>query len=96
MRFAAQPLAAFVIVQCTDAWLTATGIERFGFSIEANPIVAWYAQALGVGLALLMVKSVAVACATALHVQSRHRTLTVLTGLYIVVAIIPWMLTLWR
>ncbi len=89
------PLAAFVIVQCTDAWLTAIGIYRYGVAVEANPIVAWYTHVLGVGVALLAVKAVAIGCAAALHAQTCRRTLSALSALYVVVAIIPWIVALW-
>ena len=38
---------AFVVVQALDGAMTFIGIHRFGTHIEANPLLAWYAQALG-------------------------------------------------
>lgn len=87
-------LLVFVLVQCADAWLTAIGIGRFGSAIEANPILAWYVAAFGAGVALGAAKLIAVGCAGALYVQAWHRTLTALTLLYVLVAIVPWMLAL--
>lgn len=87
-------LLAFVLVQCADAWLTAVGISRFGSAIEANPILAWYVGAFGAGIALGAAKLMAVGCAGALYFHACHRTLTALTLLYVVVAIVPWMLAL--
>lgn len=92
--FRAAILLAFVLVQCADAWLTAIGIGRFGIAIEANPILGWYVGAFGAGIALGAAKLMAVGCAGALYAQACHRTLTALTLLYVVVAIVPWMLTL--
>lgn len=92
--FPAAILLAFILVQCADAWLTAIGISRFGSAIEANPILAWYVSAFGAGVALAAAKLMAVGCAAALYIHACHRTLTALTVLYVVVAIVPWMLAL--
>ena len=87
-------LFVFVAVQCTDAWLTAIGIGRFGSTIEANPILAWYVTTFGAGITLVSAKAIAVGCAAALYAQAWHRTLAALTLLYLIFAIIPWMLAL--
>jgi hypothetical protein len=87
-------LLAFILVQCADAWLTVIGIGRYGAAIEANPILAWYVAAFGAGIALGAAKLMAVGCAAALYVHACHRTLTALTLFYVVVAIVPWILTL--
>jgi hypothetical protein len=87
-------LLAFIAVQCADAYLTVVGIARFGFDVEANPILAWYVTAFGAGTALIGAKTVAVACAATLWAGGRQRTLAVLTVLYVVAAIVPWMLAL--
>ena len=89
------PLLSFVVVQCADAWLTTIGIHRFGFGIEANPILSWYAYALGAGVTIFGAKALAVGCAAALHYQGRYRTLSALSALYVVAAIIPWLVVLW-
>ena len=87
-------LVVFVAVQCADAYLTVEGIARFGFAVEANPILAWYVAAFGTGVALVGAKTVAVACAATLWAGGRQRTLAILTALYVVAAIVPWMLAL--
>jgi hypothetical protein len=87
-------LLTFIVVQCTDGWLTAVGIARFGAGVEANPILAWYALAIGSDRALIGAKLLAIGCAAALHVYARHRILATLTLFYVVLAIIPWILTL--
>ena len=83
-----------VLLQGADACLTTAGIHRFGFAIEANPIVAWYTQVFGIGVALFGAKMVAVGCAAALHVNGRYRTLYALSALYLLFAIIPWIVAL--
>lgn len=90
----APTLFVFVAVQCTDAWLTAIGINRFGSTVEANPILAWYVTTFGAGIALVSAKVIAIGCAAALYAQAWHRTLAALTLLYLIVAIIPWILAL--
>ena len=92
--FGAPTLFVFVAVQCTDAWLTAIGIDRFGSAVEANPILAWYVTTFGAGIALVCAKVIAVGCAAALYAHAWHRTLSLLTLLYLIFAIIPWMLAL--
>ena len=87
-------LLAFVLVQCADGWLTAIGISRFGSAIEANPLLAWYVSTFGAGIALGAAKLMAVGCAVALYFHACHRTLIALTVLYLVVAIVPWMVAL--
>jgi hypothetical protein len=94
VRSGAPTLFAFVAVQCADAWLTAIGIARFGATVEANPILAWYMTTFGTGITLVSAKVIAIGCAAALHAHARHRTLAALTLLYLIVAIIPWMLAL--
>lgn len=81
---------AFVAVQALDGVLTYIGLRTFGLGIEANPVVAWYAGAFGPAAGLLAAKLFAVACASILYVTARHRTVAVLTLLYLAFAIAPW------
>ena len=80
----------FVAVQALDGVLTYVGVRTFGLGIEANPVVAWYAEAFGPAAGLLAAKTFAIACASVLYVTARHRTVAVLTLLYLAFAIIPW------
>ncbi len=89
-RFGHVVILAFLFTQTWDGACTYLGIKTFGIEIEANPIVAWYVVAFGVGGAIIFVKGLAVACAAALHVHSRHWTLAALTLLYVFGAIWPW------
>ncbi len=81
---------AFVAVQVLDGVLTYLGVRIFGLSIEANPLVAWYAGALGTVAGLIAAKLFAIGCASVLYVTARHRTVAVLTVIYLVFAIVPW------
>jgi len=80
----------FVLAQLADGALTYFGVHVFGQTIEANPILSWYIAVLGAGMALFGAKMLAVACATALHLKCRHRTVGALTVFYLAVAVWPW------
>jgi uncharacterized membrane protein len=88
-------LVLFLIAQLLDGVFTYVGIATFGESIEANPLIAWYIAMFGPGVALIGAKTFAVACAATLHFCERHRTVGVLTIIYLAVAIWPWMLIIW-
>jgi len=81
---------AFAAVQVLDGVLTYLGVRTFGLSIEANPLVAWYAGTLGPAAGLIAAKLFAVACASILYATARHRTVAVLTVIYVLFAIVPW------
>ena len=83
-------LLAFLGAQFFDGALTYIGVHHYGVGIEANPIVGWYIAVLGIGYALFATKALAVACAALLHLFSRHRVIGVLTILYLMAAIRPW------
>ena len=89
-------LLFFLIAQAFDGGLTYLGIMRYGVQIEGNPIVAWYVSELGVGVAIAAAKGFATVCAATLHLYSRHRTLGLLTILYLTAAVWPWMRLLSR
>jgi hypothetical protein len=81
---------AFVAVQVLDGVFTYIGVLTFGIGIEANPLVAWYAEAFGPAAGLAAAKIFAIGCASVLYLTSRHRTVAVLTLLYLAFAILPW------
>ena len=83
-------LLAFLLAQLADGALTYLGVHVFGLDIEANPILSFYIAAFGVGAALFAAKLLAVTCAMTLHLTARHRTVGVLTILYLGVAVWPW------
>lgn len=88
-------LVAFLVAQVCDGVFTYLGITIFGTGIEANPIVAWYVMAAGVGTALVAMKALAVACGATLHFRAMHRTVGVLTVVYLSGAVWPWSRLLW-
>jgi hypothetical protein len=84
-----------VIVQALDGAMTFIAIRTVGTPIEANPILVWYVEALGPGLALTAAKLFAVGCGVALYLNDQHRTIAALAFVYMVGAIIPWIHLFW-
>jgi arginine exporter protein ArgO len=83
-------MIAFVVAQICDGVLTYIGVRTFGLDIEANPIISWYIEVLGVGTALMAAKGLAIACATLLYKFAHYRTIGALTVIYFTMAIRPW------
>lgn len=81
---------AFVAVQALDGAMSYIGVHTFGTWIEANPMVAWYAETLGPAAAFTLVKLFAVGCGTVLYLAARHRTVAALTLIYLAFAVAPW------
>jgi uncharacterized membrane protein len=88
-------LVFFLLSQMTDAVFTYVGISTFGPSIEANPLVASQIAVFGAGITLIVMKTMAAACASLLHWRAMHRTIGVLTIFYLAAAVWPWTLALW-
>jgi len=78
-----------VIAQALDGIFTYLGIRTFGLS-EGNPLIAYSFRHAGVGPGLTGAKLLAVGCSMLLHLLGLHRTLGVLTLLYLSLAILPW------
>jgi hypothetical protein len=87
---------AFVVVQALDGALTFVGIHTFGPRIEANPLVAWYVDALGPAFAVWAAKLFAVACGVALYLTAQYWTIAALAGLYVLAALGPWAHLFWQ
>ena len=88
-------LLVFLLAQLSDGVLTYVGISTFGEAIEANPLLAWYIAMFGPGVAVIGAKALAVACAATLHFCARHRTVGVLTIVYLAAAVWPWTHIIW-
>ena len=80
----------FVAVQALDGVLTFIGMHTYGLRIEANPIIAWYASAVGPALAVSAAKLFAVGCGITLYLTARYGTIAALALFYVVGAIAPW------
>jgi arginine exporter protein ArgO len=88
-------LVTFLLAQVSDGLFTYVGIATFGARIEANPVVAWSIAVFGTGIALVTMKALAAACASLLHFRRMHRTIGVLTIVYLTCAVWPWTYALW-
>ena len=83
-------IVVFLVAQVCDGMFTYIGVHAWGIVAEANPIMSFYMATLGVGFALLASKTFAIACAAVLHLHARHRTVALLTILYLAMAVRPW------
>jgi hypothetical protein len=81
---------AFVVVQALDGALSYFGVLRHGPDIEANPLVAWYLAALGPAAGFAAAKLFAVTCGAVLYLTGHHGWVAILTLVYLLVAIVPW------
>lgn len=90
-------MIAFLATQVLDGILTYRGIRDYGLGIalEGNPLIALAMSALGVRVALILAKTFASLLGVVLHTHRYHRVLAVLTAVYVVAAIAPWMLLLY-
>jgi hypothetical protein len=82
---------AFVLVQILDGVLTAVAIQAFGMNAEGNPLILWYAHAIGPNAALCGAKLFGVGCGAVLHLTAHHRAVAALTACYVLFAIVPWL-----
>ena len=82
-------IVVFLVSQALDGIFTYLGISAFGLS-EGNPLIALSFHHAGVGPALTLAKMLAVGCSMLLHLFELHRTLAVLTVLYLSLAVLPW------
>ncbi len=79
----------FLVAQVLDGTFTYLGISSFGLS-EGNPLIAYYIREHGLGISLTAAKAVAVVCSMVLHLLGLHRTLGLLTLMYMSIAVFPW------
>jgi uncharacterized protein DUF5658 len=84
----------FVIAQCLDGVFTYLGMSLWGPNVEGNPLIRSAVTYVGPGLGLAGAKLFAVSLGIALHLFRVHNVVAILTGLYIVGALIPWAVVL--
>lgn len=82
-------IVLFLIAQVFDGAFTYLGLTSFGLS-EGNPIIAYYIRQHGVGPSLTVAKMLSVVCSMVLHLLGLHKTLALLTLMYLALAILPW------
>ena len=90
-RRATSVLGVFLAAQVLDGVLTYRGVSTLGVAAEANLLLATAIEAIGAARALLSAKLLASACGYILFCGGFHRLLAVAAGLYIGVAVFPWL-----
>lgn len=83
-------IVAFFLCQALDGAFTYVGVQVFGPSVEANPLLGWLIAVFGAGPALTAAKLTAAGLGIILHLASVHRAVAVLTAIYISAAVMPW------
>lgn len=83
-------IVLFLLAQVLDGALTYVGVHAFGRGVEANPLMAWLIHAVGPGPALAGAKAIAAAFGALLHLLEVHLVVAVLTAIYLMAAVTPW------
>jgi hypothetical protein len=86
--------AIFTIVQVLDGVLTYWGVRMLGLGVEGNHLMATSMFAIGVPRALISAKLLACVCGYILYRTATHKPLAIATGLYMGVAVVPWLMIL--
>ena len=87
-------LIIFTVAQVADGLLTYWGVTTLGIHVEGNGLLAAGMHAIGPFGALVSAKLLACICGYVLYQTASHKPLAVMAGLYIGVAIAPWLLVL--
>jgi hypothetical protein len=80
----------FMLVQYLDGFYTYAGFSIWGLNIEANPLIRSTVAAVGPATGLALAKFVAIAFGAILHLRRVHAVVAILTGIYLVLSIVPW------
>src|SRR5687767_12747358 len=86
--------AIFLAAQVLDGMLTLWGVLRFGADIEANVLITTTIGVMGAHRALLAAKLLACFCGYILYRTASHTPLAISAGIYVGVAIVPWLIIL--
>jgi len=89
-------LLLFLAAQGFDGLFTYAAVSAYGLHAEGNVLIATWMTLVGPGTALFGAKAVAGACGVFLYVRGMHRTLSLLTVVYGVAAIGPWLMVFMR
>jgi hypothetical protein len=85
-------LLVFLVLQVFDGVLTYVAVAMLGVVSEGNVLLATAMHFAGAGPALFGAKTLAAACGILLYFRGFHGILGILTGLYLVGAITPWLM----
>ena len=80
----------FLIAQAADGMFTYVGLSTMGVGLEANPLLLTLITTFGLGAALTSAKIFAAILGMSLHRLGMHGILAVLTGIYLLAALLPW------
>ena len=94
-RFGDAVIVLFLLAQAADGVMTYVGVTTFGVHLEANPLLASLMNMFGQGTAVAGAKLVASGLGISLHLVGVHRILAILTGVYLIAAVLPWAGLLW-
>ena len=86
----------FLVVQCLDGLFTYAAVHAYGLHAEGNVLIATWIALVGPAPALFGAKTLAAACGLVLYFRGMHRTLLLLTMMYGVAAIGPWLVIFTR
>jgi uncharacterized membrane protein len=89
-RFGDAVIVLFLCAQAADGVMTYVGVTTMGVYIEANPLLASLMVMFGQGTAVAGAKLVAAGLGISLHLVGVHRILAILTAIYMVGAVLPW------
>jgi len=87
-------LLVFLLAQALDGVLTYIGVRTYGPNVEGNPLIGWLMIAMGQGPALAAAKLTAGFFGVVLHLTAVHRAVALLAGLYLIAAVVPWLVVL--
>ena len=90
-RFGDAVIVLFLLAQAADGVMTYVGVTTLDVNIEANPLLASLMVMFGQGTAVAGAKLLAAGLGISLHLVGVHRILAILTGIYMVGAVLPWM-----
>jgi hypothetical protein len=85
-------LLVFLLVQVFDGLLTYTAVSWLGVVGEGNLLLATAMNVAGAGPVLVGAKTIAAGCGLLLYVRRFYGILCLLTGLYLIAAITPWLM----
>lgn len=88
--FGNMAVIGFLLVQYLDGFYTYAGFAIWGVNIEANPLIRSTVGVVGPGTGLAVAKLVAIGFGMLLHLRGVHLAVAILTGVYVVLSILPW------
>jgi hypothetical protein len=89
-------LLLFLAAQGLDGLLTYAAVQAYGLHAEGNVVVGTWMALVGPAPALFGAKTLASACGLLLYLRGLHKTLSMLTVLYGLGAIVPWLVVFGR